>query len=164
MTVLPTIHSFAGVKDEDEALQVICDILESLPYGITIESRLDNLGGCYATGFYKQKLIRIEKGGGLLVQDMTGEDSLEEGYLYKNPMMAVAWLICKLGYGNNSLNFESNLVQVEDGNSELAVRLAFEYQPNTSLYENLGSIGFGVKSNARKGFGACLISQLSLNH
>jgi len=162
------IASLDGLETEEDTLDAICDILETLPFGIIIPSRDDGIGrgGSYAVGYAQGRMIQIERGGGIMIHDIDPDTPMEEGYIYKTPAMAISWLICKLGHGGNSSNFESSVVVVDTEMSSVPIRLSFEVPPsaaNKRFYESMGTLGFDIKSSGpTKGFGSCLIPSLIL--
>lgn len=161
------IASLDGLESEADTLDAICDILETLPFGIVIPSRDERgKGGSYAVGYSQGKMIRIEKGGGVMIHDINPDASMEEGYIYQTPSMAIAWLICKLGHGDNASNFESSVVVIDTEITDIPIRLAFEVPPSAArkrFYESMGTLGFNIKESGKsKGFGSCLVPSLSL--
>lgn len=162
--IVNNITSFEGLQTEEEKIDRFCDILESLPFGILIPSRVTPERP-YAMGHTKDKIIRIEFKGGLMLHDLTSNSKMEEGYVYKNPSIALAWLACKLGHGTNASNFETNVIVVQPEMSQHHIRIAFE-EPLTKsqldFYKTMGTFGFKISDEKlrTKKFGNSIMSEL----
>lgn len=161
---LSIVTDFPNVERGSVAeMNAICDILESLSLGLQLPSRAKE-GEAYIMGYHEKKMFRIESGGGLLITPFTvKDDSIEEGYIYQTPGVAVSWLLCKLGHGTNASNFEADTITFKSGPSQPAVRIAFEKplnQMQRSFYESLGSYGFREGNLESSNFGTNLLDKI----
>lgn len=145
-----------------EEMNAICDLLDSLP-DLHIPDRASP-GGSHVMGYHNGKMFRIEIGGGLLVTPLSiDSDGMEEGFIYQTPQVAIAWLLCKLGYGTNSSNFETDVVVFQSGPAQPVVRMAFESGLNpaqTAFYESMGVYGLQVVNKDTFTFGACRLDEI----
>lgn len=125
---LKYIPSFEGLKTGSlEEIEVFMDIFETLDLPIITERYPEeDSKSCYL--FANNRVARLSPDSGVIVNPLRQDDptTYDRGYIYENPVQAVCWLICQLGFGPNTLAFESEALIFHIPANFRPLRLSFE--------------------------------------
>lgn len=156
---IPDHNDFSGIDVESiQCINKMCDVIMSMHLDNVYITSKASIHSPFALGFGTGKIFRLDKGSILFSTaalssadfldlqmsdqgDSSKQDIMstmkssgvleEEAYIYQTPGVALAWFLCKLGYGTNEANLEADMMAFKPhspvgSNEDLIVRLCFE--------------------------------------
>ena len=80
------------------------------------------------------KLAKLTLGSGISVNPLRSDspDKFELGYIYRDPIHALGWLLCALGFGSSTWGYEKEALLFFLPSNERPLRLSFDVSLTTS--------------------------------